>query len=72
MKYFHRVTEKINGIIAQLIEVSYYFVLEECQIRRDECIFVGSKMCNMTVRQLTGFVVFGDKEFVRLKWSNEK
>ena len=64
--------KKITGVIAKLRENSPYFVLEESRIKRDECAFVGKKSSYITVRQLTGFVTFRGKEYVRLKWSNKK
>jgi hypothetical protein len=64
--------KKISGVIARLREHSPYFVLEESRIKRDECAFVGKNKSYITVRQLTGFVTFRGKEYVRLKWSNKK
>ena len=63
---------KITGVIAKLRESSPYFVLEECRLRRDECAFVGSKNSYLAVRQLTGFITFQGKEYVRLKRANKK
>ncbi len=63
---------KITGVIAKLRESSPYFVLEECRLRRDECAFVGSKNSYLDVRQLTGFITFQGKEYVRLKHANKK
>ena len=65
-------THKITGVIARLRESSPYFVLDECRIKRDECAFVGSKTSYFAVRQLTGFITFQGKEYVRLKWANKK
>ena len=65
-------TLKITGVIARLRESSPYFVLDECRIKRDECAFVGSKTSYFAVRQLTGFITFQGKEYVRLKWANKK
>jgi AAA15 family ATPase/GTPase len=59
-------------VIVKLRESSPYFVLEECRIKRDECAFVGSKTSSLAVWQLTGFIIFRGKEYVRLKRSNEK
>ena len=64
--------KKIYGVIARLREHSPYFVLTESRIKRDECAFVGKNESYITVRQLTGFVTFRGKEYVRLKWSNKK
>ena len=64
--------QKITGVIAKLREFSPYFVLEECRIKRDGCAFVGSKTSYLTVWQLTGFIIFWGKEYVRLKWTNKK
>ena len=47
-------------------------MLEESRIKRDECAFVGKKSLYITVQQLTGYVTFWGKEYVRLKWSNKK
>jgi hypothetical protein len=63
---------KITRVIAQLRESSPYFVLDECQIKRDECAFFGSKTCYFPVRQLMGFITFQGKGYVMLKWANEK
>ena len=59
-------------MIALLRESSPYFVLDECRIERDECAFVGSKTSYFSVWQLTGFITFQGKEYVRLKWANKK
>ncbi len=53
------------------MESSPYFVLEECQIKRDECAFVQSKTSYFAVWQLTRFITFQGKEYVRLKWENK-
>ena len=63
---------RISGVIAKLREGSPYFVLEECHILRDQCAFVRSKTSYLTLQQLMGFITFGGKEFVMLKWSNKK
>jgi hypothetical protein len=54
-------------VIAWLRESSPYFVLDECRIKRDECAFVGSKTSYFAVWQLTGFITFQGKEYVRIK-----
>jgi hypothetical protein len=54
------------------MESSPYFVLDECRIKRDESDFVGSKTSYFAVRQMTGFITFQGKEYVRLKWANKK
>jgi hypothetical protein len=59
-------------VVAKLREFSPYFVLEECQIKRDGCAFVGSKTSYLTVWQLTGFIIFMGEEYVRLKLANKK
>jgi hypothetical protein len=59
-------------VIAQLRESSPYFILDECRIKRNECVFVWSKSPYFAVRQLTGFITFKGKEYVRLKLANEK
>ena len=63
---------KITGVIAQLRESSPYFVHDGCQIKRDECAFVGSKTSYFAVWQLTGFITFQGNEHARLKWANKK
>jgi hypothetical protein len=68
-------THKITGVIARLRESSPYFVLDKCRIERDECAFVafvGSKTSYFAVRQMTRFITFQGKEYVRLKWANKK
>jgi hypothetical protein len=65
-------THKITRVIARLRESSPYFVLDECRIKRDECAFVGSKTSYFAVRQLTGFITFQGKEYVRIKRANKK
>ena len=41
-------------------------------MKRDACAFVGSKTSYFAVWQLTGFITFQGKGYVRLKWANEK